>query len=66
VRLVFLVVGLVPAFGLPGMIYPAVASDIAAWALFAVALDLLLGYTVLLSSATRRSGGSSAYATARP
>ena len=63
VRLVFLVVGLVLAFGLPWMIYPPVALDIAAWALFAVALDLLLGYTGLLSFGHAAFWGSSAYAT---
>ena len=31
------------------MIYPPVALDIACWALFAVAVDLLLGFTGLLS-----------------
>jgi branched-chain amino acid transport system permease protein len=63
VRLGFLVVGLVLAFGLPWMIYPPVALDIAAWALFAVALDLLLGYTGLLSFGHAAFWGSSAYAT---
>ena len=63
VRLAFLVVGLVLAFGLPWMIYPPVALDIAAWALFAVALDLLLGYTGLLSFGHAAFWGSSAYAT---
>lgn len=63
VRLAFLVVGLVLAFGLPWMIYPPVAMDIAAWALFAVALDLLLGYTGLLSFGHAAFWGSSAYAT---
>ncbi|MFI7672622.1 branched-chain amino acid ABC transporter permease [Actinophytocola sp. NPDC049390] len=63
VRLALLVVGLVLAFGLPWMIYPPVALDIAAWALFAVALDLLLGYTGLLSFGHAAFWGSSAYAT---
>lgn len=63
VRLAFLVIGLVLAFGLPWMIYPPVALDIAAWALFAVALDLLLGYTGLLSFGHAAFWGSSAYAT---
>jgi branched-chain amino acid transport system permease protein len=40
-----------------------VALDIAAWALFAVALDLLLGYTGLLSFGHAAFWGSSAYAT---
>ncbi|MGB3437711.1 MAG: branched-chain amino acid ABC transporter permease [Actinophytocola sp.] len=63
VRLAMLAVGLVLAFGLPWMIYPPVALDIAAWALFAVALDLLLGYTGLLSFGHAAFWGSSAYAT---
>jgi branched-chain amino acid transport system permease protein len=62
-RLVMLAVGLVVAFGLPWWIYPPVALDIAAWALFAVALDLLLGYTGLLSFGHAAFWGSSAYAT---
>lgn len=62
-RLALLAVGLVLAFGLPWMIYPPVALDIAAWALFAVALDLLLGYTGLLSFGHAAFWGSSAYAT---
>ncbi|HEY0453675.1 branched-chain amino acid ABC transporter permease [Actinophytocola sp.] len=63
VRLLLLAVGLALAFGLPWMIYPPVALDIAAWALFAVALDLLLGYTGLLSFGHAAFWGSSAYAT---
>jgi branched-chain amino acid transport system permease protein len=63
VRLLMLAVGLVVAFGLPWWIYPPVALDIAAWALFAVALDLLLGYTGLLSFGHAAFWGSSAYAT---
>ena len=37
--------------------------DIACWALFAVALDLLLGYTGLLSFGHAAFWGTSAYAT---
>ncbi len=62
-RLALLVVGLVVAFGLPWWIYPPVALDVAAWALFAVALDLLLGYTGLLSFGHAAFWGTSAYAT---
>ena len=62
-RLSLLVIGLVVAFGLPWYIYPPVALDVAAWALFAVALDLLLGYTGLLSFGHAAFWGSSAYAT---
>lgn len=63
VRVALLVAGLVVAFGLPWAIYPPVALDITAWALFAVALDLLLGYTGLLSFGHAAFWGSSAYAT---
>lgn len=62
-RLAMLVVGLVVAFGLPWWIYPPVALDVAAWALFAVSLDLLLGYTGLLSFGHAAFWGTSAYAT---
>ena len=39
------------------------ALDIACWALFAVALDLLLGFTGLLSFGHAAFWGTSAYAT---
>lgn len=57
------VVGLVVALALPWVIYPPVAVDVACWALFAVALDLLLGFTGLLSFGHAAFWGSSAYAT---
>ncbi len=63
VRVGLLVLGLVAALALPWFVYPPVAMDIAAWALFAVALDLLLGYTGLLSFGHAAFWGSSAYAT---
>ena len=62
-RLLLLAVGLVVAFGLPWWFYPPVALDITAWALFAVALDLLLGYTGLLSFGHAAFWGASAYTT---
>ncbi|OIJ26303.1 branched-chain amino acid ABC transporter permease [Nocardioides luteus] len=62
-RLVLLAVGLVVALGLPWFVYPPVAMDIAAWALFAVALDLLLGYCGLLSFGHAAFWGGSAYVT---
>ncbi|MDP9397631.1 MAG: branched-chain amino acid ABC transporter permease [Actinomycetota bacterium] len=62
VRRLLLAVGLVLALGLPWFVYPPVAMDIACWALFAVALDLLLGYTGLLSFGHAAFWGSSAYA----
>lgn len=62
-RWVLLVVGLVAAFGLPWVLYPPVALDIMAWALFAMALDLLLGFTGLLSFGHAAFWGGSAYCT---
>ena len=62
-RWALLAVGLVLALGLPWLIYPPVAMDIAALALFAVALDLLLGYTGLLSFGHAAFWGTSAYVT---
>lgn len=62
-RWVLLAVGLLVALALPWVIYPPVAMDIAAWALFAVALDILLGYTGLLSFGHAAFWGGSAYMT---
>jgi branched-chain amino acid transport system permease protein len=56
-----LAVGLVLALALPWMIYPPVAMDIACWALFAVSVDLLLGFTGLLSFGHAAFWGGSAY-----
>ena len=62
-RWVLLAVGLVLALALPWLIYPPVAMDIAAMALFAIALDILLGYTGLLSFGHAAFWGGSAYVT---
>lgn len=62
-RWTLLGVGLTAALALPWLIYPPVAMDIAAMALFAVALDILLGYTGLLSFGHAAFWGGSAYAT---
>ena len=62
-RWVLLAGGLVIALALPWFIYPPVAMDVAAWALFAVSIDLLLGYTGLLSFGHAAFWGSSAYVT---
>jgi branched-chain amino acid transport system permease protein len=59
----WLAIGLFAALALPWMVYPPVALDIACWALFAVALDLLLGFTGLLSFGHAAFWGASAYAT---
>jgi branched-chain amino acid transport system permease protein len=61
--LLLLVIGLFAALALPWMIYPPVALDIACWALFAAALDLLLGFTGLLSFGHAAFWGGSAYCT---
>lgn len=60
-RYTLLAVGLLVAVGLPWFIYPPVAMDIAAMALFAMALDILLGYTGLLSFGHAAFWGGSAY-----
>ena len=62
-RWTLLALGLAAALSLPWLIYPPVAMDIAAMALFAVALDLLLGFTGLLSFGHAAFWGSSAYVT---
>ncbi|GAA2105639.1 branched-chain amino acid ABC transporter permease [Actinomadura alba] len=56
-----LAIGLFLALALPWMIYPPIAMDIACWALFAVSVDLLLGFTGLLSFGHAAFWGSSAY-----
>ncbi len=63
VRALMLVVGLVVVVMLPWWVYPPVAMDILAWGLFAISVDLLLGYTGLLSFGHAAFWGSSAYAT---
>ncbi|TDO35203.1 branched-chain amino acid transport system permease protein [Kribbella sp. VKM Ac-2527] len=60
-RVLAVVGGLLVALALPWYIYPPVAMDIVAWALFAVALDLLLGFTGLLSFGHAAFWGSAAY-----
>jgi branched-chain amino acid transport system permease protein len=61
-RPVLLVLGLLTALALPWVIYPPVAMDMICWALFAVAVDLLLGFTGLLSFGHAAFWGTSAYA----
>lgn len=63
VRAAAAVLGLLVALALPWLLYPPVALDIMCWALFAMALDLLLGYTGLLSFGHAAFWGSSAYTT---
>ena len=62
-RWIMLAIGLGVALALPWFVYPPVAMDIAAWALFAISVDLLLGYTGLLSFGHAAFWGSSAYIT---
>lgn len=62
-RWAMLAVGLLVVLALPWFVYPPVAMDIAAWALFAISVDLLLGYTGLLSFGHAAFWGTSAYAT---
>jgi branched-chain amino acid transport system permease protein len=62
-RWALLAAGLVAALALPWLVYPPVAMDIAALALFAIALDILLGYAGLLSFGHAAFWGSSAYVT---
>jgi len=62
-RWVLLAAGLAVAVALPLFIYPPVAMDVAAWGLFAISVDLLLGYTGLLSFGHAAFWGSSAYVT---
>ena len=63
VRWVMLVVGLAIALALPWFVYPPVAIDVAALGLFAMSVDLLLGFTGLLSFGHAAFWGSSAYVT---
>jgi len=56
-----LAAGLAVAVLLPRLLYPPVALDIACWALFAVAVDLLLGYAGLLSFGHAAFWGTAAY-----
>lgn len=63
VRTAWLLVGLAIVVALPWYIYPPVAMDIMAWGLFAISIDLLLGYTGLLSFGHAAFWGTSAYLT---
>jgi branched-chain amino acid transport system permease protein len=56
-----LAAGLVVVAVLPRVLYPPVALDIVCWALFAVAVDLLLGYAGLLSFGHAAFWGTAAY-----
>jgi branched-chain amino acid transport system permease protein len=62
-RPALLAAGLLVALVLPWVIYPPVAMDMICWGLFAVAVDLLLGFTGLLSFGHAAFWGCSAYVT---
>lgn len=62
-RVLLLLGGLAVAVLLPWYIYPPVAMDILCWGLFAISVDLLLGFTGLLSFGHAAFWGGSAYAT---
>ena len=63
VRAGLLLVALLVVLALPWYIYPPVAMDILAWGLFAISVDLLLGFTGLLSFGHAAFWGMSAYTT---
>ncbi|GAA2488677.1 branched-chain amino acid ABC transporter permease [Terrabacter carboxydivorans] len=62
-RYVLLLAGLAVVVMLPYWIYPPVAMDILCWGLFAISVDLLLGFTGLLSFGHAAFWGGSAYCT---
>jgi branched-chain amino acid transport system permease protein len=62
-RYLLLGLGLLVAVGLPWVIYPPLALNMVVWALFAMSVDLLLGYTGLLSFGHAAFWGTSAYVT---
>jgi branched-chain amino acid transport system permease protein len=62
-RWVVLAMAVLAALLLPNGIYPGVAVNMLCWALFAVSIDLLLGYTGLLSFGHAAFWGTSAYTT---
>ena len=62
-RYLLLAIGVLAALALPWLVYPPVALDIVVWALFAIAVDLLLGFTGLLSFGHAAFWGTAAYAT---
>ncbi|WP_148573147.1 branched-chain amino acid ABC transporter permease [Nocardioides caldifontis] len=55
--------GALLALMLPWLVYPPIAVDILAWALFAMSIDILFGYAGMLSFGHAAFWGVSAYAT---
>ena len=62
--LAFLVLGLLAALALPRVIYPVLALRIVVWALFAVSVDLLLGFGGMLSFGHAAFWGAGGYTAA--
>jgi branched-chain amino acid transport system permease protein len=60
-RLAAYAVGLILALVLPRLVYPVLALDILLWGLFAIAVDLLLGFVGLLSFGHAMFWGLSGY-----
>lgn len=58
-----ILVAVIVLVALPWYVYPPVAFDILCWGLFAISVDILLGYTGLLSFGHAAYWGASAYAT---
>ena len=57
------IIPLILLLALPWVLYPPLALDIVAWALFAIALDLCFGVTGLISFGHALFWGTAAYAT---
>lgn len=63
-RIAIIVAGLVAALVLPRLIYPVLALEILLWGLFAMSVDLLLGFAGLLSFGHAAFWGIGGYAAA--
>lgn len=64
VRYAAALVGIIAALVLPNLMYPALALDILLWGLFAISVDLLLGYAGLLTFGHAAFWGSAGYGAA--
>ena len=63
-RIAIIIAGLVAALVLPRLIYPVLALEILLWGLFAMSVDLLLGFAGLLSFGHAAFWGIGGYAAA--